>query len=58
MDVNPGIGKGRVARHMVLMSVTVDDGVNWQPDPTGCGDGDRRVDDHCLGGAGDQQRVA
>ena len=57
MDVNPGIGKGRVARHMVLMSVTVDDGVNWQPDPTGCGDGDRWVDDHRLGGAGDQQRV-
>jgi hypothetical protein len=56
--VNPGIGKGRVARHMVLMSVTVDDGVNWQPNPAGCGDGDRWVDDHRLGGAGDQQRVS
>jgi hypothetical protein len=39
---------------VVLMSVTVDDGVDRQPDPTGCGDGDRWVDDHCLGGAADQ----
>jgi len=58
MDVNPGIGKGRVARHMVLMGVAVDDCVDRQPDPARCGDGDRRVNDHRLGGAGDQQRVA
>jgi len=55
--VHPGIGKGRVARHMVFMSVAVDDCVDRQPDPAGCGDGDRWVDDHRLGGAGDQQRV-
>lgn len=58
MDVNPGIGKGRVARHVVLVGVAVDDRVNRQPDPAGCGDGDRRVDDHRFGGASDQQRVA
>jgi len=37
--------------------VAVDDRVDRQPDPAGCGDGDRWVDDHRLGGGADQQRV-
>ena len=58
VDVNSSLGKGRVARHVVLMGVAIDDRVDRQPDPAGCGHRDRRVDDHGLGVTRDEKRVA
>ena len=49
VDVDPGIREGRVSRHVVLVGMAVDDGVNRKPDPAGCGHRYRRVDDDGLG---------
>ena len=37
--------------------MAVDDGVDWELDPTGRGHRDRRVDDDRLGGTRDEQGV-
>src|SRR5690606_17931170 len=57
VDVDAGIGEEPVARHVVLVAVRVDDGVDRHRRSAAGDDGDRRVDDDRLAGAAHEQRI-
>src|SRR5438046_1016960 len=58
VDVHPSVGEEAVPRHVVLVAVAVDDGVDRNRGATLGYHGHRRVDDHRLGLAPHQQAVA
>ena len=58
MDVHAGVGEQPVAGDVVLVAVAVDDGVDGHRRTAPLDDRHRRVDDHRLGAAPHEQRVA
>ena len=57
VNVQRSVGEQTVARHVVLVAVGVDDGIDLDRCATAFDHGDRRIDDHGLARATHQQSV-